>query len=311
MYLHSLGYLGVTSPASSEWPQFATSVFGLEVEQDAPSDPVRIRWDDRPFRLAVHPGTQDRIAYLGWETGSRQDFAAMTDHVEKAGWTVHESNEDERRARMVRQLAWFEDPFGLRHEVFHGPLTLDRSFRGGRSTSGFVTGAKGLGHAVLAVPSLDQALPFYEGTLGLKVSDVVGLGPMGTMMFMRCNQRHHSAALWEMPGKLGLQHVMLESADLNDVGKAYDIVLKSRYDVAATMGRHTGDEQLSFYTRTPSGFELEFGCDSIDVIEEEWTARYFDTGAGAPNEVWGHHWQKLPPQSSIHPWTSPANGADS
>ncbi|OZC77219.1 hypothetical protein CH251_05350 [Rhodococcus sp. 06-462-5] len=312
MYIHSLGYIGVTSPAADQWTDFGTSIFGLEVtERSWDDDPVRIRWDDRPFRLAVHQGPEDTIAYVGWEAPTRQAYSAMLAHLESSGATVKASTDTERRARQVRDMVWFEDPFGLRHEMFQGSVSLDRSFRGGRSTSSFVTGDKGLGHAVINVPSLETALPFYEDVLGLRCSDIVGLGPLGTMMFMRCNRRHHSAALWERPGLLGLQHLMVESADLNDVGKAYDLVQASDYEVSSTMGRHTGDEQLSFYTRTPSGFDLEFGCDSIDVIESEWTMRYFDPAAGAPNEVWGHHWQHLSPQSSLHPWPPETAGASS
>jgi extradiol dioxygenase len=301
VHLHSLGYVGVTSPGTDEWDDFGREMFGFEVDSGGPpGSVVRVRWDDRPFRLALHPGPENQISYLGWETATDQDFDAMLARFDESGLRACAATDAELNERGVRRMAWVTDPFGLRHEVFHGPLTFDRSFRGGRPTSRFVTGAKGLGHAVLAVPSHRLALPFYQGVLGLRTSDVVGLGERGTMMFLRCNSRHHSVALWEMNGLLGLQHLMVESAGIDDVGKAYDLVQRSSYDVAATMGRHTGDEQLSFYTRSPSGFDLEFGCDSVEVVEQEWSARYFDVTAGAPNEVWGHHWQALEPQSSLH-----------
>ena len=302
MHLHSLGYLGVTSPKADEWPRFAGDTFGLEVEPGSTSgEPTRVRWDDRPFRLAIHEGPEDRLAYLGWETSSPQDFQLMVEHANKHSCTVHESTPEERYERRVRSLVWVEDPLGFRHEFFAGPVSLDRSFRGGRATSSFITGSKGLGHAVLIVPSHAAVLPFYEGVLGLKCSDVVNVGSGNTMIFLRCNSRHHSIALIEVPRLVGLQHLMVESADLDDVGKAYDLVQRSEYEIASTMGRHTGDEQLSFYTRSPSGFDLEFGCDAIEVVEAEWSMRYFDPAAGAPNEVWGHHWQQLQPQTSIHP----------
>ena len=48
---------------------------------------------------------------------------------------------------------------------------------------------------------------------------------------------------------------------LDDVGKAYDIV-QSREDIPITMslGRHMMDSLVSFYLRTPTGFDMAFGA---------------------------------------------------
>jgi extradiol dioxygenase len=299
--MHSLGYLGFESPRAAEWIPFGT-IFGVTAAADA-AGVVSVRWDDRPYRLRVIPGAEDRIAYLGWEASNPAVWRSIIDDFRAAGVDVEIAAPDLATERLVRQLAVFADPFGIRHELFCGPISLDRSFVGTRSTTGFKTGAQGLGHAVLAVPDLDVALPFYEGVLGLRCSDIVKLPDGGVMMFMRANTRHHSIALWQMPDRpLGLQHLMIESRDLNEVGIVYDLIQKSDYELSSTMGRHTGDEQLSFYTRTPSGFDLELGCDSVEIIETEWTMRFFDTSAGGKNEIWGHQWQHLEPQSSLHPW---------
>ncbi len=299
---HSLGYLGVTSPRAAEWPEFAVDVFGMEVTSDDDGT-QRMRWDDRPYRLAVHPGEQDSVAYLGWEVSDGAKLATVLDQLAGRGVRVRAEPRELAQARMVRELGSFEDPFGIRHEVYAGPLEFDRTFRGARSTTAFRTGPQGLGHAVLVVPDLEVGSTFYQDVLGLRCSDMVEHGPeLGTMAFLRCNTRHHSIALWEMPGRLvGLQHMMVESQDVNEVGRAYDAVLRGRWELSATLGRHVGDEQMSFYTRSPSGFDVELGCDSIDVDDATWTMRYIDRTAGAHNEVWGHDWQHLDPQSSLRP----------
>ncbi|WP_341996469.1 VOC family protein [Microbacterium sp. LWH7-1.2] len=299
--LHSFGYLGFTTPAIREWPMLAEEIFGLEAYPQEDGS-LRLRWDDRAFRLQLFPGHEDRIAFIGWEVRDEQDLKEFVAHLESHGIEVELAPEEDRLARGVQHLVRFVDPFGVPQELFSGQVYLDRTFKGGRATSGFITGAQGAGHFVLAVPSLEEAYGFYRDVLGFRVSDVVDMG-FGTMSFLRLNPRHHSLALWEVPGRVGLNHIMVESKDIDDVGRAYDLLQRSDYTLSSTLGRHTGDEQLSFYTRTPSGFDLEFGADSL-VIEEEqaWTVRYYGKEFGSHNEIWGHKWQPLPPQSSIHPY---------
>lgn len=302
---HSLGYIGVASPHADRWPDFAHEVLGMETDTTA-SAVCRVRWDDRPYRLAVHEGPADELLYLGWEVGHRGQLARAVRQLEAHGVLVTKEPNELADERSVRELVSFRDPFGLRHEVFAGAVEYDRTFRGARTTSRFRTGPQGLGHAVLVIPDLSVGQPFYEDVLGLKTTDMVRLNdPMGTMAFLRCNTRHHSVALWERPDpQIGLQHIMVESDSVDDVGRAYDAVARGPWEISATLGRHVGDEQMSFYVRSPSGFDVEMGCDSIDIDDNNWTMRFIDRKAGAPNEVWGHHWQDLGPQTSLHPYTS-------
>jgi extradiol dioxygenase len=298
---HSLGYLGVTSPQAGRWPGFARDVLGMEVVTE-PDGTLRVRWHDRAYPLAVHPGDQDTIAYLGWQVADGTAMAEVVAELGRRGVSVRVEEREVAAERMVRDLASFCDPYGIRHEVYTGPVTFDRTFRGTRSTTRFRTGAQGLGHAVLVVPDLDMGVAFYQDVLGLRTTDVVHHGgELGTMCFLRCNTRHHSIALWQMADSLlGLQHVMVESADVDEVGRAYDAVLQGGWELSATLGRHVGDEQLSFYTRSPSGFDVELGCDSVEIDDSSWVMRYFDKTAGARNEVWGHKFLPLGPQSSVH-----------
>ena len=51
------------------------------------------------------------------------------------------------------------------------------------------------------------------------------------------------------------------------------------------LGRHTNDLMTSFYVRTPSGFEVEYGTGRL-IDDESW-----ETGAYDAQSIWGH---KLP-----------------
>lgn len=51
----------------------------------------------------------------------------------------------------------------------------------------------------------------------------------------------------------------------------------------STLGRHANDEMISFYVRTPSGFDIEYGHGGLTVDDRTWVAR--QTTA---HSVWGH-----------------------
>jgi 3,4-dihydroxy-9,10-secoandrosta-1,3,5(10)-triene-9,17-dione 4,5-dioxygenase len=53
--------------------------------------------------------------------------------------------------------------------------------------------------------------------------------------------------------------------------------------MSATLGRHVNDLMLSFYMRTPGGFDVEFGCEGRQVDDEKWIAR-----ESTAVSLWGH-----------------------
>lgn len=75
---------------------------------------------------------------------------------------------------------------------------------------------------------------------------------------------------------------MLEVTDLDAVGRAYDKVLDGEAPLITTFGKHTNDDMLSFYVRTPSGFGLEYGTGGT-LVDDTWRpTRYSDA------HYWGH-----------------------
>ena len=302
MRIHSLGYVGVESPAAGEWRTIGPEVYGLEVHE-TPDGVLRVCWDDRAYRLALHPGPEHRLAYLGWELPHARALADAVAERRAAGVEVTEAGPEDRRQRSVRYLFHFSDPFGNRHELFSGQLAFEGRFRGGRSQSGFVTGEQGLGHAVLIVPDVQQAVDFFTGPMGLTTSDITNVGgPFGEMWFLRAaNPRHHSLGLMGMTGLNGLHHVMIESRQMDDVGIAHDRAVAAGLPISSSLGRHIGDRMLSFYVRTPTGFDFEIGWDSVQVDDATWSAQYFDSSAGWVGEVWGHEYAHLGLNPTVHP----------
>ncbi|UUZ45242.1 VOC family protein [Janibacter limosus] len=109
-------------------------------------------------------------------------------------------------------------------------------------------------------------VPEWSDELNHFVEDVLGFrwfgsgGDVGKRRFYRPkrNFRTHAIGYSIVPGVAGLQHVGIEVENLDDVGVAYDLVQERGYPLMATLGRHTRDPVISFYSFTPSGFPLEY-----------------------------------------------------
>ncbi len=288
--IQSLAYLGFNSPNATEWSTFGPEVLGAELV-DVDGAAAGLRVDDAAWRVAIHEADENDIAYIGWDVGDAAGLEGVSARLTAAGFDVgsdRDANADVIAARQVDDLAWITDPFGFRHEFTHGhaqaatPLSPGRAMQGG-----FVTGAGGMGHLVVIVPDGEVANDFYLDTLGFSHSDDVEAGV--TVRFLHCNQRHHSFAFSVVPGMVGVHHFMLEVEVPDDVGRAYDIVNERDLPVAMSLGRHTNDEMFSFYVRTPSGFEVEYGSGGrlIDA-SAPWEPTTYDA-----TSTWGH---KPPPK---------------
>jgi extradiol dioxygenase len=280
--IQSLSYIGFTSPNAEAWLEFGPTIIGLEVAARGADGAVRLRVDDAAHRITIHPGETDDLAYLGWAVAGPPALEAAVAALKKEGLEVHAGDAALAGQRAVADLVWFVDPFGFRHELSWGLATRPSSFRPGRRLSGFVTGSGGLGHAVLFMPDLERAERFYTKVLGFRLSDRVEAGM--SLRFFHCNGRHHSLAFVSVPGMVGIHHLMLEVASLDDVGTALDLCNQRCVPLAMGLGRHTNDLMTSFYVRTPSGFEIEYGWGGRQVEDEDrWVVGSYDA-----TSIWGH-----------------------
>ena len=278
--VNALIYIGFTSPRAQDWRVFGPEVLGAQLAADGPDGAVRLRIDNAASRITVHPGDHDDVAYIGWDVTDDANLSDTIASLDHAGIAVTR-DADLAMVRDVTTAAWFIDPFGFRHELTYG-LRDCGQFVPGRAMSGFLTGDEGLGHAVLLVPDIEAGTRFFTEVLGFKLSDIIQDGGLG-IRFFHCNQRHHSLALASVPGMAGMHHLMLEVNSIDDVGAALDIVNERGHSLAMSLGRHTNDLTTSFYVRTPSGFEIEYGTGGRLIDDATWEVGSYDS-----TSIWGH-----------------------
>lgn len=286
--IRNLAYAGFVSPAADEWRSFGPEILGAQLVSgpaDEANDPIRFRIDDKAWRIAIHDGEADDVAYFGWEVADTE-LGLMLERVRAFGCEVTENDEALAAARQVGRLSWFEDPFGFRHELVDG-IADGGDFTPGRELVGsFVTGEQGLGHVVVMVPDADRAASFATDVLGMRQSDTIATGPMA-VNFYHCaghNARHHTLAMLAVPGMAGLFHIMLEVTDIDDVGTALDLVKQRGMELPMDLGRHPNDLMTSFYVRGPSGFDIEYGTGGRVVDDDDWEVGSYDRVS-----LWGHH----------------------
>lgn len=285
MELRGIGYLGLHVTDTGEWTRFASDVIGLMPTASirAADGRVYLKADERQWRVALHHSERPGLAYAGFELGSERAFAAARAHIEGHGVAVTEATASELAERAVRDMFHIADPSGVRLELYWGP-TLDGGFVSPVGVPSFVTGALGLGHYVLLVDDLAASLDFYQRVMTMKLSDYILLGPDMSVQFLRCSPRHHSVALTALGPMTGLHHLALEVPDIDQVGYALERATKQGHKITATLGRHKNDRMLSFYMRSPAGFEVEIGCGGRLVDDATWVVNHFTGG-----DEWGHH----------------------
>lgn len=283
--VRSLGYVLVTAGDLDAWEKFGTDLLGLQIAERT-ADRLRLRNDEKLYRLEINRGEGEGVTTLGWEVKGHDELNELITNLEANGYAVTRESSDLARERGVFELASFNDPDGLRLELFVAQMSDKRKFASPTGAN-FFTGEGGLGHVFQLVNEEEPYRKLYLDILGFKLSDYIDFGPIyGT--FTHCNPRHHSFAFAPVPNApKGIGHIMFEVDDIDLVGRAYDKVLKEKAaPLAMSLGRHSNDQMISFYVNSPSGFQIEYGYGGLLIDDNDWTPRRYDVPG-----FWGHERQ--------------------
>ncbi len=290
--IRTLGYLRVEATDVGAWRDYGLKVLGMVEGRGSIDGALYLRMDDFPARLVIVPGERDRLMDAGWECANAEGLQQIRNALDVEGVPYKEATAAELKDRRVDEMIRFTDPSGNGLEVFHGAALEHRrvvSPYGHR----FVTAEQGLGHVVLSTRDDAEALHFYRDVLGFRLRDSMRLPPQlvgrpadgapAWLRFFGCNPRHHSLAFLPMPTPSGIVHLMVEVENSDDVGLCLDRALRKKVPMSATLGRHVNDKMLSFYMKTPGGFDIEFGCEGLNVDDHDWIAR-----ESTAVSLWGH-----------------------
>ncbi|MBG9390449.1 VOC family protein [Caenimonas aquaedulcis] len=282
-----LGYLVFGVRDMAAWRDFCERMLGLPPAVANPDGSAGWRIDDAAQRLIVQEDGGDDLAALGLDCGTAADLEHVAARVRAAGVDVDAAPAALRAARRVERLYVTRDPAGNQVELFCAAERADAPFESTAFPAGFRTGDAGMGHAALAGGDPEAMERFYSEVLGFAVTERLSTraGPVDIRgVFLHCNRRHHSIALFQLPSTKRLHHFMLQARTHMDVGRALERAGQLRVPLSLDLGQHPApDGTFSFYGITPSGFDFEIGAGSGEIEPGGWKA--MRTGQ---TSSWGH-----------------------
>ncbi|WP_322048082.1 FAD-dependent monooxygenase [Paraburkholderia sp. J67] len=284
-----LGYVHIESNRIAEWRKFGADGLGMHVDS-VDGGALAFRLDEHQRRIIVSPGDAEDVTALGIELGDERVLAEIRKRLSERGISVRSGTEDEARVRGVESFCTFDGPKRLKIDLYTRPVKSREELH--MQSSGFRTGAAGIGHVAIVTREPESLQAFWETIFDARISDHIEDKVGGTVMdftFLRLNERHHSVAVAATRGRRldptrnRIHHLNLQVATLDDVSAAYLRCRKLGYSIANAIGQHPNDLELSFYVVTPSGFEMELGWNPIVVDEASWRST---THRGI--SLWGH-----------------------
>lgn len=270
-----LGFLHFEVSDLERWHTFMTQVLGLVSVGEG-----RYTNDRHVWRFQLSEGPSNDLVAVGWEFDVPELDAVLV-RLRDAGIAVSEADAS---MRLAERRYCLTDPAGVPVELLSGMATRE-GFQSEVVRSGFVADEQGLGHVVLTAPDKQASWDFYR-LLGVKHSDDIVCNFYGyavDLSFFHVNARHHSLAFGGPQAKR-LHHFMVEARTMDEVGLAFDRALRHEVQIMQTLGRHPNDRMFSFYARTPSGFQFEFGWGGRPVDDATWQTTTYDHIS-----EWGHH----------------------
>ncbi|MGA5448274.1 VOC family protein [Streptomyces umbrinus] len=284
-----LGYIVIETNRFTDWRRFGTDAIGMHHDALA-TDLMRFRLDDQECRFLLRRGPAEDVVATGWHVDDEVTFERIETRIHAHGVPMAHGTPDEAALRGVERLLRFPGPKGITQEIYTNPLKSADPLR--MRASGFVTGDSGMGHVAITSAKPAQLRGYFNTVFDARLTDYIDETINGVKLkirFLRVNERHHSIAVAAVRGlpidpvRTRVQHLNIQAATLDDVAQSYRRVGELGFDMALSIGQHTNDRELSYYARTPSGFEWEVGWNPLVIDETTWEP---STHQGI--SIWGH-----------------------
>ncbi len=282
--IRNLSYLVLGVTDFDAWETLMTDVIGLQLGTRTDTT-VTLRMDQQAYRFILTKDPVDDLKAAGWQMDNAADLEALVVRLQSHGVKVDHAADDLIAERKVSDLYVCKDPNGITLELFYGPPMAKGAdpFRSKVLHGAFRSGPAGLGHFHPWVDDYEESARFYRDAMGLKLAGTMEPEDSFPISFFYSEGRaFHSIAISQYPSQKRMAHIGIEVENLADVGFALDRARKAGLRISAGLGHHPNSESISFYLKTPSGYEIELGAGEIS-IDDNWQAKTY-----LEYSDWGH-----------------------
>lgn len=144
-----------------------------------------------------------------------------------------------------------------------------------------------LSHCVMNTNNPVATAKWYEEHLGFDESDRLVAPEMGDiMLFMRCNDTHHSLAMAAGPN-VALHHLSFEMRGVDEYMRGTGRLIRSGTELVWGPGRHLAGNNTFSYFNDPSGNTMEYTTEMERVDEASWVAQAHDITSLETQDQWG------------------------
>lgn len=294
--VHSIDHFALNVPSLDEARRFFTS-FGLDVQTvgHGATSELDLRALDGHRWARILPSTSKSLSYLSFSCFDG-GLESIRSRVIAAGGRMVDDVAAATGTHYSQTGLWFRDPDGNVVHVSVGPKTTpyEKTIHTSRSVPPDSRGApqrsmtkmirpRRMSHVLLFTPDINRAVEFYEGALGLKLTD----RSPDVIAFMHAvhGSDHHLIAFAKSSAK-GWHHVAWDVDTIDDVGIGASQMAAAGYGDGWGTGRHVLGSNYFHYVRDPWGSFCEYSAD-IDFVTP---GTVWPTGDFAPEDslyVWG------------------------
>lgn len=282
-----LGYVALDVTDVGRSADYYEKIVGLDVVERTPNGPVFLRCSQDHHNLILYPSEEPGLKRVAWEMENAEQLELAFEHFAKAGLNPQEVSKEETQQLGQGNSFRIQDPVvGATFEFYSEIKQLAAPYQP------TVVKIARLGHVVFNVREYEQMLKFLIETMNFKLSDHIP----HVFAWMRCfpNPYHHSFAIAKAE-RDGLQHVNFMTTDIDDIGSAYQRMLKYDIPVVFGPGRHFPSTSIFLYFLDPDGMTIEysFGMEEFSELSPrkprllEKSSDVLDTWGGKPDQRMG------------------------
>jgi catechol 2,3-dioxygenase-like lactoylglutathione lyase family enzyme len=255
MAITHLRHVGILSPDLNKQQEFYSTIWGLD-QTSQEDDAVYFRGASAEHHLlSLHSAQRCGLHHIAFGVSNEDD-------VDRTALELRS-----RRIRLVSEPQTLNEPGGGYGFRFIDPegrcVELSAGVvqhRGGWQTKGVQPHS--ICHVVLNTTQIEAMIEFYTEVLGFRISD----WSEQQMVFLRCNNKHHSIALSRAP-HASLNHIAYLVTNVDEVMRGIVNMRKHGFEPGWGPGRHGPGNNIFCYFKEPADYVVECTSD-IDYIQD-------------------------------------------